>query len=386
MSSLDDFARDKLAGLDTGQLRRKLVVTARRGSALVERGGRPLISFSCNDYLGLSAHPALAQAARDALQKYGVGAGASRLVTGNHPLYDALEERLARLKGTAAACVFGSGYLANTGIIPALVGGGDLVAIDELSHACLWAGARLAGATVVPYPHNDLAQLRALLGERRTRHGKAMIVTDGVFSMDGDLAPLVELGVLARDFDAWLMADDAHGIGVISNGRGSTFAGERPADVPLQMGTLSKAVGAYGGYLCASEPVVEFMKNRARTLVYSTGLPPAIAAAAIAALDFIARNPDHAALPLRKAKAFTRRAGLAEAASPIVPVIVGEAEDALAAARILEAEGFLAVPIRPPTVPAGTARLRLAFTACHEEADIARLADLVRTRILGAAP
>jgi 8-amino-7-oxononanoate synthase len=386
MSSLDDFARDKLAGLDTGQLRRKLVVTARRGSALVERGGRPLISFSCNDYLGLSAHPALAQAARDALQKYGVGAGASRLVTGNHPLYDALEERLARLKGTAAACVFGSGYLANTGIIPALVGGGDLVAIDELSHACLWAGARLAGATVVPYPHNDLAQLRALLGERRTRHGKAMIVTDGVFSMDGDLAPLVELGVLARDFDAWLMADDAHGIGVIGNGRGSTFAGERPADVPLQMGTLSKAVGAYGGYLCASEPVVEFMKNRARTLVYSTGLPPAIAAAAIAALDFIARNPDHAALPLRKAKAFTRRAGLAEAASPIVPVIVGEAEDALAAARILEAEGFLAVPIRPPTVPAGTARLRLAFTACHEDADIARLADLVRTRILGAAP
>jgi 8-amino-7-oxononanoate synthase len=386
MSSLDDFARDKLAGLDTGQLRRKLVVTARRGSALVQRDGQPLISFSCNDYLGLSAHPALAEAARDALQKYGVGAGASRLVTGNHPLYDALEERLARLKGTAAACVFGSGYLANTGIIPALVGGGDLVAIDELSHACLWAGARLAGATVVPYPHNDLARLRALLGERRARHGKAMIVTDGVFSMDGDLAPLVELSVLARDFDGWLMADDAHGIGVIGNGRGSTFAGESPADVPLQMGTLSKAVGAYGGYLCASEPVVEFMKNRARTLVYSTGLPPAIAAAAIAALDFIVRNPDHAALPLRKAKAFTRRAGLAEAASPIVPVIVGEAENALAAARILEAEGFLAVPIRPPTVPAGTARLRLAFTACHEDADIARLADLVRTRILGAAP
>jgi 8-amino-7-oxononanoate synthase len=386
MSSLDDFARDKLAGLDAGQLRRKLVVTARRGSALVERDGRPLISFSCNDYLGMSAHPALAQAARDALQKYGVGAGASRLVTGNHPLYDALEERLARLKGTAAACVFGSGYLANTGIIPALVGSDDLVAIDELSHACLWAGARLAGATVVPYPHNDLVRLHALLGERRTRHGKAMIVTDGVFSMDGDLAPLVELGLLARDFDAWLMADDAHGIGVVGNGRGSTFAGERPADVPLQMGTLSKAVGAYGGYLCASEPVVEFMKNRARTLVYSTGLPPAIAAAAIAALDFIARDPDHAALPLRKAKAFTRRAGLAEAASPIVPVIVGEAEDALAAARILEAEGFLAVPIRPPTVPAGTARLRLAFTACHEDADIARLADLVRTRILGAVP
>jgi 8-amino-7-oxononanoate synthase len=386
MSSLDDFAQAKLAALESGHLRRKLVGTTRRGGALVERGGRQLISFSCNDYLGLSAHPALAEAARDAMQKYGVGAAASRLVTGNHPLYDAIEERLARLKGTPAACVFGSGYLANTGIIPALVGGDDLVAIDELSHACLWAGAQLSGATIAPFRHNDLARLRALLDERRARHGKAMILTDGVFSMDGDLAPLVELGQLARHFDAWLMADDAHGIGVIGTGRGSTFAGERPADVPLQMGTLSKAIGAYGGYLCASEPVIEFIKNRARTLVYSTGLPPAIVAAAIAALDFIAANPDYAAQPLRKAKAFTRHAGLAEAASPIVPVIVGEAEDALAAARLLEAEGFLAVPIRPPTVPAGTARLRLAFTACHEDPDIARLADLVRTRILRTGP
>jgi 8-amino-7-oxononanoate synthase len=386
MSALDDFARDKLAALERAHLRRKLVVTTRRGGAVVERDGRQLISFSCNDYLGLSTHPALAEAARDAMQKYGVGAAASRLVTGNHPLYDALEERLARLKGTAAACVFGSGYLANTGIIPALVGSDDLVAIDELSHACLWAGARLAGATVVPFPHNDLGRLRALLDERRTRHARAMILADGVFSMDGDLAPLVELGRLAKNFDAWLMADDAHGIGVIGNGRGSTFAGETPADVPLQMGTLSKAIGAYGGYLCASEPVIDFIKNRARTLVYSTGLPPAIVAAAIAALDFIAGNPDYAAQPLRKAKAFTRRAGLAEAASPIVPVIIGEAEDALGAARLLEAEGFLAVPIRPPTVPAGTARLRLAFTACHEDADIARLADLVRTRILRTAP
>ena len=386
MSSLDDFARGKLAGLERAHLRRTLVATARHGGVMVERGGRQLISFSCNDYLGLSSHKALADAARDATEKFGVGAGASRLVTGNHPLYDELEGRLARLKGTAAACVFGSGYLANLGIVPALVGGGDLVAIDELAHACLWAGARLSGATVLPFPHNDVSGLRALLGERRSRHGKAMILTDGVFSMDGDLAPLDELGTLARDFDAWLMADDAHGIGVVGNGRGSTFAAGKPADVPLQMGTLSKAIGAYGGYLCASEPVIEFIKNRARTLVYSTGLPPAMAAAAIAALDLIARDPDHAALPLHKAKAFARRAGLAEAASPIVPVIVGAAEDALAAARILEAEGFLAVPIRPPTVPAGTARLRLAFTACHDDDDIARLADLIRTRILGRRP
>src|SRR5262252_214534 len=309
MRSLDGFASDKLAALENARLRRMPVVTTRTG-IWAERDGRRLLSFSCNDYLNFSQHPQIVAAAIDALKRFGVGAGASRLVTGNHPLYDELETRLARLKGTAAACVFGSGYLANTGIIPALVGSRDLVAIDELAHACLFAGARLSGATVMPFPHNDVARLRALLADRRAGHVRAMILTDGVFSMDGDLAPLVELGRLAGDYDAWLMADDAHGIGVIGSGRGSTFAGDVPADVPLQMGTVSKAVGAYGGYLCASTPVVEFIKNRARTFVYSTGLPPPVVAAAIAALDLIAGNPAFAALPARKAKAFTIRAGL----------------------------------------------------------------------------
>jgi 8-amino-7-oxononanoate synthase len=384
MSSLDDFATAKLAGLEGRHLRRALVTTARR-DVVVERGGRRLVSFSCNDYLGLSGHPALAEAARAAIAQYGVGAGASRLVTGNHPLYDALEARLARLKGTAAACVFGSGYLANTGIIPALAGSGDLVLIDELAHACLWAGARLSGATVLPFGHNDLDDLRALLGERRTGHGKTLILTDGVFSMDGDLAPLPALGRLAREYDAWLLADDAHGIGVVGRGRGSTFATGTAADVPLQMGTLSKAIGGYGGYLCASVPVIELMKNRARTLIYSTALPPPVVAAAIAALDLIAGDPALTAMPLAKARAFTARAGLPPAKSQIVPLIVGSAEAALAAARLLEAEGFLVVPIRPPTVPVGTARLRFAFTARHDDGDIARLADLVRTRVAAAA-
>jgi 8-amino-7-oxononanoate synthase len=382
MSSLDDFALAKLAALESRHLRRTLVTTARRG-VTVERGGRRLISFSCNDYLGLSGHPALAEAAHKAIAAFGVGAGASRLVTGNHPLYEQLEARLARLKGTAAACVFGSGYLANTGVVPALVGGGDLIAIDELAHACLYAGARLSGATVAPFPHNDAARLRALLAERRAAHGKAMILTDGVFSMDGDLAPLAELGRIAAEYDAWLMTDDAHGIGVVGGGRGSTFAGAVPAGVPLQMGTLSKAIGCYGGYLCASAPVIDLIRNRARTFVYSTGLPPPVAAAAIAALDLIENDPALAALPLRKAQAFTARAGLPEAASPVVPVLIGAPGDALAAAQMLEAEGFLAVAIRPPTVPEGTARLRLAFSALHDDGDVARLADLVRTRVLG---
>jgi 8-amino-7-oxononanoate synthase len=385
MSSLDAFAVARLAALESRHLRRTLVTTARHG-VIVERGGRRLLSFSCNDYLGLSGHPALAEAAREAIAAFGVGAGASRLVTGNHPLCEALEARLARLKGTAAACVFGSGYLANTGIVPALVGKGDLVLIDALAHACLHAGARLSGAAVAPFPHNDVGRLRMLLAERRGGHARAMILTDGVFSMDGDLAPLVELGRLAAEYDAWLMTDDAHGVGVVGGGRGSTFAGDVPADVPLQMGTLSKAIGAYGGYLCASAPVIELMRNRARTFIYSTGLPPPVVAAAIAALDLIENDPAWAASPLRKARAFTARAGLPMAASPIVPVLIGRPEDALAAARLLEAEGFLAVAIRPPTVPDGTARLRLAFTALHDDADVARLADLVRTQVLERVP
>jgi 8-amino-7-oxononanoate synthase len=196
---------------------------------------------------------------------------------------------------------------------------------------------------------------------------------------------LPELGSLAREFDAWLMSDDAHGLGVVGGGRGSTVATGAPADVSLQMGTLSKAVGAYGGYLCASRPVVELMKNRARTLVYSTGLPPAMAGAALAALDIIEHDPGYASLPLAKAQAFTRRAGLPEAASPIVPVVIGEAGPALEASRMLEAEGFLVVAIRPPTVPEGTARLRLTFTAAHPDDEIERLADLVRARVLAAS-
>jgi 8-amino-7-oxononanoate synthase len=386
MRSLDEFATAKLAALEGAQLRRTLVDTTRLDGIWALRNGRRLLSFSCNDYLNLSQHPAIKAAAIEALQHYGVGSGASRLVTGNHPLFAALEERLARLKRTEAACVFGSGYLANIGIIPALIGADDLVLMDELAHACLWAGARLARATVMAYRHCDLVHARALLEQHRARHGHALIATDGVFSMDGDLAPIAGLAALAERFDAWLMTDDAHGIGVVGNGRGSTFAAGAGANVPLQMGTLSKAIGAYGGYLCASEAVVALIHNRARSFVYSTGLPPAIVAAAVAALDLIERDPAYAALPLAKARSFTRRLGLPEAESPIVPLIVGDAQSALQASRLLEAEGFLVIAIRPPTVPVGTARLRFAFTAQHPDAEIDRLADIVRHRILTAVP
>lgn len=385
MDSLVSYATTKLERLAKASLKRDLSCTARADGIVVERNGRRLISFSCNDYLNLIQHPAIAAAAQEALARYGLGAGASRLVTGNHPLYADLETRLARLKGAESACVFGSGYLTNLGVIPALVGRDDIILIDELAHACLWGGAQLSGARVLMFRHNDVDHLRALLAQHRAAHPRALVLTDGVFSMDGDLAPLPALSRVARLYDAWLMSDDAHGIGVLGGGRGSTFAHDAPVDIPLQMGTLSKAIGAYGGYLCAAAPVIELMKSRARTFIYSTALPPAVVAAAIAALDLIERDPGYAALPLAKARAFTRLIGLPDATSPIVPVVVGEADAALAASRMLEAEGYLVVAIRPPTVADGTARLRFTFTPAHSDADIERVADLVKTRVLAVA-
>lgn len=373
MPSLDDFATHKLAELEAQSLRRGLYATARGDALWTERDGRRLLSFSCNDYLGLTQHPALKRAAIEAIERHGVGAGASRLVTGNHPLYAELETRLARFKGMPAACVFGSGYLANSGIPQALVGRDDLILIDELAHSSLWTGARLARAAVHAFRHNDVHHAAALLDEHRSRHGRALIITEGVFSMDGDRAPIGELAALARRADAWLMVDDAHDL---------DRARATAADVPLRIGTLSKAFGAYGGYLAASQPVVELMRNRARTLIYTTGLPPAVLATAIAALDLIEREPALLALPLQKARAFTRGAGLPDPESAIVPILIGEADDALAASRLLEHEGFLAVAIRPPTVPAGTARLRLTFSAAHPDDEIARLANVVRSKIL----
>jgi 8-amino-7-oxononanoate synthase len=382
MRSLDAFAQDKLDELKRRHLYRALNETVREDGIWIDRNGRQLLSFSCNDYLNLTQHPAIKQAAIAAVEEYGAGSGASRLVTGNHPLYAKLESRLAQFKATEAACVFGSGYLANTGIIPVLVGRDGLVLLDELSHACIYAGAQLSRGTVVTFRHNDVLHVRELLSARRGEHDHAIIVTDGVFSMDGDLAPLSELLALAEEHDAWLMSDDAHGLGVLGGGRGSSFVGNSHIPVHLQMGTLSKAVGSYGGYLCASASVIDLMRNRARTLIYSTGLPPACVAAAIAALDLIERDPDYAARPVRKAKAFTKRAGLPDAQSPIVPIVVGDEEAALAHSRMLEKEGFLAVAIRPPTVKPGTARLRLTFTAQHPDDQIDRLADIVRDKVL----
>lgn len=382
METLERFAEAKLASLAERRLRRSLHETAPSGPVDVRRDGRALISFCSNDYLNLSQHPAVKRAAVEATERWGAGAGASRLVTGNHPLFAALEARLARLKGSDDACVFGSGYLANLGIVPSLVGRGDLILADELSHACLHAGAALSRSRVEIFRHNDLAHAEALLAAHRADHGRALLLTDGVFSMDGDLAPVAALAKIAAAHDTWLMTDDAHGIGVVGGGRGSSFAGGARADVPLQMGTLSKAVGSYGGYLCAAQPVIDLVRTRARPFIYSTGLPPGVVAASIAALELIENDRELVAAPLRKAALFCARLNLPAPESCIVPILLGAPERALAASRLLEDEGFLVTAIRPPTVPEGTARLRLTFSAGHDDSDIERLAAIVAARIL----
>jgi 8-amino-7-oxononanoate synthase len=381
-SSLDKFAARKLAGLERRNLRRTLIETAHADAVRVRQGDRELINFCSNDYLGLTHHPDIIAAARDAISRYGTGAGASRLVTGGHPLLFELERRLAKLKGTEDCLVFGSGYLANLAITPALMGSADLILIDEWAHACLHSGAQLSRAKVESFKHNDMADLEARLAAGRKDARHAMILTDGVFSMDGDLAPLPELMQMAEKHDAWLLSDDAHGIGVIGRGRGSGHAFQPPVAPHLQMGTLSKALGSYGGYLCASNTVCELLRTRARPLVFTTALPPASVAAALAALDLIDADPALNDRPLTLARRFCTRVGLPAPVSPIVPIVLGQETAALEASARLREAGYLVTAIRPPTVPKGTARLRITFSAAHDEADVdefaSTLADILR--------
>lgn len=382
--SLERFALEKLDALERRNQRRRLVDTARAADMMLcVEGGAPLVSFTDNDYLGLSTHPDVIDAAKDAAGKYGAGAGASRLVTGNHPLYTALEKKIAQIKGTEDAAVFGSGYLANVGIIPTLVGKNDLILADELVHTCIHAGLSLARSTVKFFRHNETAHVADLLAKHRTNFGRCLIVVDGVYSMDGDIAPLLPLGDLAARHDAWLMTDDAHALGTIGGGRGSAHACGADGLVPLQMGTLSKAVGSYGGYLAASKPVIDLIKTRARSFIYTTGLPPAAVGASLKALELIENDAARVARPVKLARQFAQALQLPRPDTPIVPLVIGSEEDALSASAALATEGFKVIAFRPPTVPEGTSRLRFSFSASHRDEDVARLIDACRQLGLG---
>ena len=342
--------------------------------------GRSYLSFCSNDYLGLANHPEVVAAFHRGLDEYGAGSGAAHLISGHSRAHHALEEELAAFVGRPRALLFSTGYMANLGVISALVGHGDRVFEDQANHASLLDGARLSGARLMRYRHGDYAALEQRLADAPT--GEYLVATDGVFSMDGDLAPLPGLAELAAAHGAWLLVDDAHGLGVIGPGGRGTAAhyGLAPAQVPILMGTLGKAFGTFGAFVAGSETLVETLIQEARTYIYTTAPPPAAAAATRAALRLVReqdwRREQLQAL-VRRFREGAAQLGLelADSPTPIQPLIVGEATSALHLGETLRTRGILIGAIRPPTVPPGSARLRITFSAAHSAAQVDRLLD-----------
>ena len=385
---MDRFARFLQEKKESHTLRRLAPVAQKKDAtvALVSPGTGPCLDFSSNDYLGLSRHPQVLRAAADALERFGAGAGAARLMSGDLVLHHELEERLARVKETEAALLFGSGYLANIGIIPALVGRQDAIFADRLVHASIIDGCRLSGARVYRYRHNDCDHLTFLLTKNRPRHPNALLITESVFSMDGDMAPLAELVRLKEQHDCLLMVDEAHAFGVFGRKGGGLLEEAGCANsVDIAMATLGKALGSYGAFVAVTGRMKEYLINRARSFIFSTGLPPASTAAALAALDHVAAD----ALPRKRLFANSRflkeqlkKLGVAGHQSPsqIIPVPVGASETALALALCLREQGIFATAVRPPTVPDNTARLRLSVTSLFEADDLQRAAQAISTQ------
>jgi 8-amino-7-oxononanoate synthase len=367
-----------LNDLESSGLRRHLRVLEPATETSVCCDGRELRNFASNDYLGLAGSAFLREALAGAVQAWGAGAGASRLVTGTSRAHAELEVALARFKGTEAALSFASGHATALGTLPALLGAGDTILLDKLSHACLVDAARLSGATIRVFPHNQLGKLERLLAGAR---GRVLIVTESVFSMDGDTAPLREIVELKDRHGAWLLVDEAHGVGVLGpQGRGLAAASGLEGRIELQMGTLSKALGLSGGYLAAAQPVIDLMVNRARSFIYSTAPPPALAAAALQALAWTA-GPNGDAARTRLRANVERLATAMELPVPpaaIMPVILGDERAAVAAAERLLDAGFLVPAIRYPTVARGSARLRVTLTAAQAPAEIDALAQALR--------
>ncbi len=385
-----DFFEEQLEALRVRSLDRHLREICSAQGAEIETGGRRLVNFSSNNYLSLANDPRLREAALAAIGEFGVGGGASRLISGTQSPHLRLEGALAKWKGTEAALCFSSGYAAALGTIPALVTKGDVILLDKLCHASLIDGAKLSGAILRVFPHNDLGKLEGHLQWSHGEHAgkRILIVTESVFSMDGDRAPLRELIELKKRFGGLLLLDEAHAVGVIGpNGRGLAAAENLNKHVDVQMGTLSKALGTSGGYICSSRNLIDWLINRARSFIYSTAPPPAIVAAALAAVDFLA-SPEGEERRLllwkriRLMQEFLPRSELnktsSDAYSAIFPWIVGDEQAALDLASALQSEGFLVPAIRYPTVAKGSARLRITVTAAHQDDQIRALCEAIK--------
>jgi 8-amino-7-oxononanoate synthase len=380
--ALLDALEQELAGLDGREARRRRSPVEPLDGARVRAGGRELVAFCSNDYLGLAGHPALVDAACEGARQYGVGAGAAHLVSGHGPAHERLEVALAAFAGTGAALLLSTGYMANAAVVTALAGRGDALFADRLNHASLNDAALLSRAAFRRYPHGDLDALARLLRDTPAR--RRIVLVDGVFSMDGDIAPLPALHALCERHDALLVVDDAHGFGVLGRGgRGvlSHFGIASPRVV--YMGTLGKAAGVFGAFVAADPRVIETLVNRARTYIFTTALPPLLAVALSTSLELIAAGD---ALRERlRAHVDRLRAGLAgtcwrllPSETAIQPVVIGDNAGALRAAARLRDRGFLVPAIRPPTVPPGTARLRIALSAAHSAADVDGLVAALR--------
>jgi len=378
--------QDELEQIRSKGLFRSTRLIQGRQSARITLDGREVVLLCSNNYLGLAEHPALTEAAVKAAELFGTSSGASRLVSGNMELHEMLEAEVAGFKRTETALAFNSGYAANTGVISALVGRGDVIFSDRLNHASIIDGALLSGAKLIRYPHNDIAALAALL-EKKRGTGRCLIVTDGVFSMDGDLAPLAGLAELKSRHDALLMVDDAHGCGVLGEqGRGSAELLGVLSDIDIHVGTFGKALGSFGAYAALSRELRDLLVNRARSFIFSTSLPPAVLAATIAALKLVQSAEGDA---LRKQlgdnttlfRGLLRDAGfqVGDSTTQIVPVLTGEAEPTMRFSEQLLAEGFFVQGIRPPTVPAGACRLRCTVMATHSKADLSVAAERIAT-------
>lgn len=404
-----DAAREELGRItDAGLLRRLRTLDSPQG-CVIERDGRRLVNFSSNDYLGLAASEPLKEAMIEGVQRFGAGAGASRLVCGNLAPHQELEETLAQFKSTEAALAFNSGYATALGVIPALCGKEDVIILDKLSHASLIDAAKLSGATLRIFPHNNVERLENLLKTVRARHdsnARVLVVTESVFSMDGDFAPLSEIVALAEHHDALLLVDEAHAVGVLGpQGRGLVAALGLEKRVPLQMGTLSKALGTSGGYLAASRAMVDLLINKARSLIYSTAPPPAVAFAATAAVRLVQSEAGASLRERLQANIRQAKGGIAALGSTVVttvqdsesfplqsailPLIIGDETTAMQIAEALHQEGFLIPAIRYPTVARGSARLRLTLSALHEGTQIESLIACLHRHmpeLLPAAP
>jgi len=380
--NLEHWLKGCVSRRQTRHLERHRRVLSGNSAVAIQTGGKSLLNFSSNDYLGLASHPELVAALKDAADSNGVGSGASALVSGFRQQHQLLETELAEFLQREKVLLCSSGYLANLAVATSLTDKGDVIIQDRLCHASLIDGARLSKARLLRYAHADMGALRRQLELKN--HGNTLVVSDGVFSMDGDTAPLADLATVCEEHRAWLVVDDAHGIGVCGpGGRGSVAATRLDGQqVPILTGTLGKAFGCFGAFIAGSEALVNHLVNEARSYIYTTAMPPALAAAARAALrrvikDDWRREHLHSLIRHFKQGAASRGLSLMDSDSPIQPMIIGDSRTTLELAADLQRQGFLVVAIRPPTVPVDTARLRITLSATHQPDQLEALLDAI---------